>query len=483
MERKYNSYQLEEQETLPKLVLLRQPLEEIKIDSMYIDRVEAETKAPLTYTLEYDVDAYQKLLVFKDTDPERSLREKEALDGLTRFNMITLLGERLSASISERIDVVDEQGIMRDRFQKRALIDWYEAGRMARLEDGASIHDQLREVAEVKGQHVIQARLKTIGKMMISISPPGAEDSVYKHNFYDIFHLVSDSEINVIRYMSGLTIPETLKRLQALGIETPLDATDIELLANPFEIELGETLCQTPDQIHEYLHEHIENSLTRQEMDLVKNECMPLINRYLMVVENAPCVTDTLKRAYNAIVNKADEVVALLKSGAYSLPNQPDKSFEVAPIATMLALGSQQVRAVDTGCGFSGGYTVGNSSPFGVLDFARGYRQDERDQFESLYFICPSSGCRKENKRPRGVLIPNCQHCGIDVSCGVDLNKDKKKKEKLRQEEVVEQKYLADVAMFERKKKEQRKKNDEDEGFLVFLFHPDREKKDEKISA
>lgn len=476
MEREYRNYQSEEL-TLPKLVPLREPFHEIKINSMYDKEVVSEAKTHLTYTLEYDIDAYQKLRVFKDTDSERYIREKEALDGLTKFNMMTLLGERLNASISERIDVVDEQGIMRDRFQNKALIDWYEAGRIARFEDGSSVHDQLREAAEVEGQRTIQERLRTIGKMMVSVSPPGG---IYKHNFYDVFKRVSQTEIEVVRYMSGLTIPETMARLRALGIQTPSDdVTDVELLANPFEIEEGQTPCKTPDDIHAFLHTHIENSLSREEMSIVKNECQPLINRYLMVVENAPYATDTLKQAYKAVVNKADEVVEKLKAEVYDLISQPDKSSDIAPLATMLALGSQPVRAVDTGCGFSAGFAFGGSSaPFGVLDFAPGfYRADERDQYESLYFICPSSGCRKENKRPRGILIPNCQHCGADVSCGPDKSAEKKKKEKLRQEEEQrEQKRLEEASVLEKKKKEKQKKKDEEGGFLLFLFQPKEEK-------
>lgn len=39
----------------------------------------------------------------------------------------------------------------------------------------------------------------------------------------------------------------------------------------------------------------------------------------------------------------------------------------------------------------------------------------ESDQYGSLEFECPK--CNKTNKRSRGGLIPNCQHCNADVSC------------------------------------------------------------------
>ena len=477
MERGSFNYQ-QDQESFLTLVPMRQPLEEIKIETFYpVEQTLPQPQKPLTYTLSYDVDAYQNIQVYRYINPLRYQQEKEALDGLTKFNMITLLGERLNASISKRTDVVDELGIMRDRFQNRALIDWYESGRVARLEDGSSAHDQLREAAEVEGQRTIQARLRKIGKMMVSVSPPGG---IYKHNFYDIFHRVSDSEIEVIRYMSGLTIPETLRKLQELGIDTPSDdVTDVDLLAHPFEIEEGQMPCKTPDDVHAFLHTHIENSLNREEMEIVKKECMPYINRYLLVVENASFATELLKKSYNAILNHADNVVAQLKNGTYSFVGM-DSSVLIAPIAGVLALGSQAVRSVDTGCGFSGGFSVSNGSPFGVLDFASGFRSDERDQYESLYFNCPH--CKKENKRPYGGFLTHCRECGFDVSCGVDVNKDKKKREKLRLEALVEQKRLEDMALFERRKKEQPKKNN-DGGFLVFLFQPNRDKHSEKIAA
>lgn len=39
----------------------------------------------------------------------------------------------------------------------------------------------------------------------------------------------------------------------------------------------------------------------------------------------------------------------------------------------------------------------------------------ESDQYGSLEFDCPK--CKRTNRRPKGQLIPNCQHCRTDVSC------------------------------------------------------------------
>lgn len=39
----------------------------------------------------------------------------------------------------------------------------------------------------------------------------------------------------------------------------------------------------------------------------------------------------------------------------------------------------------------------------------------ETDQYGSLEFDCPK--CKRTNRRPKGQLIPNCQHCRTDVRC------------------------------------------------------------------
>lgn len=59
--------------------------------------------------------------------------------------------------------------------------------------------------------------------------------------------------------------------------------------------------------------------------------------------------------------------------------------------------------------GSSLGSSEGSSSTGGT--FA------ESDQYGSLEFQCPHVDCQKTNKRQRGKLIPNCQHCGKDVRC------------------------------------------------------------------
>lgn len=411
-----------------------------------------EGKKQQTYTLEFDLDAYQKLRVLKDTDPDTYMQQKEALDATTSFNLVTTLAERLNAAVSRRIDLIGSDGIMRDAFQNRPLIEWYEQGRLARLEQGASPHDQKREKAEIIGQEKLQAFFADapVGSMAFFLSRPGtefqpssAEDdhSIYKHNFIDISYKSSGDEITVMRCMSGLSLDDALERVRFLKPDYQLSETpdDVELLEHPIMLQPDESFITDPDQLHAYLHESLTDALSEEEFTLVKNACMPYIRRYLSFIHDATTVTEPLGRAFNAILNKADEVVSELVSADISrLTKYATDSGAVATRAEALLIGLQPVRTVDTGCGFSGGFTIGSSSygsSLSVLEFSGFGLSQETDQYGSLHFDCPS--CKRRNTRQRGILIPNCQHCGANVRCDTDDSEKKKKQaaEKARKEQ------------------------------------------------
>lgn len=433
-----------------------------------------ETKQ-LTYDPQFDVDAYRGLQHLRFSEPDEYTNRLEGLRGTTEFNLVTMLGERLNAAVSRRVDLIDDTGVMRDSSQGKPLLEWYEKGRLARLEQGSSSHDQLREQAEVIGQQKIQDAMAKapVGTMMFFASrpgnehippqPPKGEQSIYGHNFIDMQYKQSDSEIVVLRAMSGLTLDETIENFKLLKPDYAISDTpsDIELLANPVEIKPGESFVSSLEELQQFLYRDLDNSLSEEEFEIVKKECMPYIKRYLMIVENTSQVTDLLKRAYNAVVNKADEVVDTLRNGGYMGQQQYDDG--VVSLAQMAILGSQPVRAVSTGCGFSGGFSVGsgNNSPFGVLDFAN-RPQDESDSKGSLFFPCPS--CRHVNKRPREGFVSFCQKCSASVRCDEPTEEElrKKKLKKMEDEKKASQKKV------DTKKKD---KKPLEEGILVTLFN------------
>jgi hypothetical protein len=436
-----------------------------------------ETKQ-LTYDPQFDVDAYRGIQHLRFTDPKEYTKRLEGLNGTTEFNLITTLGERLNAAVSRRIDILDEDGIMRDSSQGKPLLEWYEKGRLARIEQGSSLHDQQREKAEIIGQQKIQDRLAKapIGTLMFFMSRPGNESlpaftpqeerSIYEHNFMDTIYKVSENEIEVTRSMSGLTKKEVIENIRLLKPDHVIsnNPDDIELLENPIELQPGESFVSTPEELQRFVYRDLENSLTEEEFEIVKRECMPYIRRYLMIVENTNHVTDLLKRAYNAIVNKADDVVSSLKNGDYFL--SVGSQDEVASLAQMAFLGSMPVRAVSTGCGFSGGFEVssGNNSPFGVVDFS-GKPRDESDSKGSLYFPCPT--CGHINKRPREGFVELCQKCSASVRC------DEPSPDELKQKRQQKEEEKRQLELVEKKKKELETKkiaNKPEEGILVTLF-------------
>jgi hypothetical protein len=433
-----------------------------------------ETKQ-LTYDPQFDVDAYRGLQHLRFSEPAEYTKRLEGLRGTTEFNLVTMLGERLNAAVSRRVDLLDEDGIMRDSNEGKPLLEWYERGREARLEQGSSSHDQMREEAEVLGQQKIQEAMSQapIGTLMFFSSRPGNEQlpegtpqeekSIYGHNFIDMQYKQSDNEIVVLRAMSGLTLEETVENIKLLkpDYEISDNPDDIELLSNPVEIRPGESFVRTLEDLQQFLYRDLDNSLSEEEFEIIKQECMPYIRRYLVIVENTNYVTDLLKRAYNAVVNKADEVVDAIKDGTYFFKQE---EASIASLAQMAVLGSLPVRAVSTGCGFSGGFAVGagNNSPFGVLDFSR-KSQDESDSKGSLFFPCPS--CKHVNKRPREGFLERCMKCSTSVRCDVPTEDELRKKRLKKMED--EKKALP-------KKQEVQKAKEKplEEGILVTLFSP-----------
>lgn len=64
---------------------------------------------------------------------------------------------------------------------------------------------------------------------------------------------------------------------------------------------------------------------------------------------------------------------------------------------------------------FLGSNPIGCPPAYSFSNMTEVFIYGGKDQYGSLEFKCPS--CHKQNTRPFGQLIPNCQHCGSDVRC------------------------------------------------------------------
>lgn len=84
---------------------------------------------------------------------------------------------------------------------------------------------------------------------------------------------------------------------------------------------------------------------------------------------------------------------------------QEDFSAELAFLKTRAGCPASMAASV------LGGSSLGSAVGGGSGGFV------ESDQYGSLEFECPHVDCKKKNRRQRGRLIPNCQHCGKSVRC------------------------------------------------------------------
>lgn len=363
-------------------------------------------------------------LVAYDTSFDRlayqTVKEKEVLNAYTRKQLETHLGERLNVLLSStRYEIINEQIYGQDTAEP--FMDSLIRGRNYRRLSGNPI-DFDRENAEVIGFSKIQEQLTSqaaqVGTMMLSVSPKGAEDSTYQHNFYDVFTLKRDDKgkyIEAKRYSSGLSIDETAEKLkEGMLLYSEEVPTPEQFLENP--IVVNNPFFETAEDIHKFLHK--EHKYTRkEEFDKGLRMVGFLITSYVNgLSENLSSYEINLR--LNAVVNGFDIAMGESKDRL--------SHFKNVEISTLLNsneyvryLGNQPVRPVMTGCGFSGNmpnyqgvFIPGqNKTAFSVAEFAV-----LKDRFGKRTFDCPD--CGKENLRPENQMIGRCQHCSsAKVAC------------------------------------------------------------------
>lgn len=310
-------------------------------------------------------------------------REKDQTPLYRRRQIETHIGERLNTLLSRNTYQIKE-GKIYGLGLDEPFLDVMKSG----VGHGGS-SDRAREEAEVIGFSKIQDQLAASGvpdrRIMVSISPKGDKDSVYQHNFYDIF-IRRGKQIEARRYSAGLTWEEFGQKAKNLGFKG--NTTDVSFLSNPISVT-----GLTPEEIHQFFHKEHEY-LSEEDYLLVLKICLPSILYY---AENPS------DKSFNAVLNKADfvrENLEDIKEGKLAY-------LDIATGYTVDNWGRLPVRQTMTGCGFSGGAST-ESSPFSVSDLGE-------DKYGSRKFNCPH--CGEENTRPKDKLIANCQHCHKDVRC------------------------------------------------------------------
>lgn len=399
-------------------------LEKLEKSNMYL--LPPESSVPkfgrkiVQYELDFDREQARELLTSKYTEGYES--RVENFKSFTEMQLITALGERFNRGLSKYTYKMEE-GVLYGEHSEEPFLNVLERGRLYRQIHGNSV-DHKREEAEVIGFEKIQEYMKDAeeGATAISISQPGGEGSIYKHNFYDVFQKNREGNIDVIRFSNANNAEETVEKLVDIDptIDIPSDLSSEHLLANP--IILSSDTPHDLDKIHAQIHKE-HSVMNEKDFQVIKEMCAFLIVSYINAVLEDPDDTYTHARLYNAIFNKADEIADALKEDTM----QTVQSSAEMTLEQIYYLGEQKVREVDTGCGFSGGAgLVGESAngPFSVADYGVGGRfsTEIKDEYGGLEFPCPYEDCKKINKRPYGKLIKTCGEgqiggCGRDVTC------------------------------------------------------------------
>jgi hypothetical protein len=351
----------------------------------------------VAYEPQFDRNAYESI----------EQQDKERLDAYTRRQIETHLGERFNVLLSEtRFDIKD--GKIYGENTTEPFMQMLERGVSYRREFGNPV-DFDREEAEVVGFGYVEDTLTKddaeVGTMMLSVSPPGGDESIYKHNFYDVFTLREDEEgryVEAIRYSSSLTNEEYEEKVKPFKVfeTTP---TDSEFLREPIVVDKDR--FKSPDDLHAYLHKE-HDFITKEEFDQVLQIVTPLITSYINTMSERPFDQNLQILTFNAILNKADIALALAKAkDNQDLASNYAKQSGLSVQSDLYRFGKQPVRVVSTGCGSSGGFTVSQNfnataSPFSVSEFGIKNSKEE-------WFSCPK--CSYKANGPVGDTCPGCR--------------------------------------------------------------------------
>ena len=343
----------------------------------------------------------------------KDIKDKTQLDRYTTRQVEALLGERLNVLLSKsRYEI--KNNLIYGKNMSEPFIDVMARGRDYRRKIGGEDRsDSKREQAEIDGFSMMQDILcnpnTPTDTMIISVSPPGKDGSLYKHNFYDIFTLKKEEGerfIEARRYSSVLSKEEYREKLELFYPKVygkDVVPTDDYFLSHPAVI--ANSFLRDADDIHAYLHRNHEY-MEERDLEQVIRACSPFTKRYIKALSQNPTDVDTHSLILDAILNKADKEAEYLKrhKGSYDIFVRNYDSLSLD--REIEFLGSQPVRTVATPCGISNGFSKNNSGArsngsvfsgaFSIADF--GISQE--------WFVCPK--CKFKADGPIGNKCPGC---------------------------------------------------------------------------
>lgn len=359
-------------------------------------------EAHLQYNINFDRNAYQALNSEEGQIPPAEFAERLInLNALTRHNIETAIGERYNVELFQETYQLIENELFSPSFAE-PFLEVIRRGQRFRIATGSN--DLEREAGDVEGFQKVQKLLAENYNpefKVIIISPKGPQNSVYQHNYFDVYERLDTGKIRMSRLTCKFSYEEFA--LAASKIDTaalPKYPTDADFLSSPIRT------TKTMAEIQQIFHPQ-EKTLAQKEYQKLLEACAPLISIYL---------NNRSQQNYNAILNFAD----IYMNKHHVINNQTYRQEIISRVhseanlpQTMAILRSLAVREVRTGCGVSGGTTSLQSSPFkpfSLADFGMKLTASQEDEFGTLEIHCEE--CNSTYLRQPGKLEEKCRICG-----------------------------------------------------------------------
>lgn len=344
----------------------------------------------------------------------------------------TALRERYHAALSVVIYDIDESGKLRSRdLPNQAFEDVLTVGIEYYKQLGSPDVERMQQerAGILKIQEVFVDPNASANLKAEVVSGPGlVENTIFTDNFLDRYEFLEEPLtrrriVQMTRFASAATYEQYEERITSSRpdyFEGAVEPKDQRLLANP--------IFENSDEIFNKIFIKRKKALKEKDFQKIVQESS---NRMRYLVDTiCESIFDPQKVAIalNAVLNGADYIWERIAGIKERILGEVSKvANKIMPIFKTIAeevnwLGHQAVRAVAAECGLSCGFSIGGVFSK-IASFISGAVRGigtilgfgESDQYGSLEFDCP--GCHQTNRRPKGQLIPNCQHCGKDVRC------------------------------------------------------------------
>lgn len=347
-----------------------------------------------------------------------------------KHQVITSLAERYHTAQSIVRYTIDESLKIRDeRLPIEPAEVTYQRGVFYSEDIGPDFE---REKSELQGFLKVQEKLTnpntTVHSKMVVVSGPSfVKDTIFTKNFVDVYELIEEDGKRIVkmtRFASNASYDQYKERAAHLKPDYFNEArgpVDSWFLSNPIYIDPRINRDSAEDIFRKISGER-KDVIEKGHFQVVIKEVIPLIDYYLQAI-CAPFF-DPVKIAsrFHAVVAQADFELKELRKVAKGIVGKIQNFIKDVPVFRNIAekadwFSHQVIEKVMGGCGMSGGFSIGKSITSFISSVLENVSNvfSGKDQYGSLEFKCPK--CKQTNRRPKGQLIPNCQHCNANVCC------------------------------------------------------------------